>query len=63
MIPALIVLVVGLYVVSLIGVGVSLPAHTNPRHLSNAVIGWATIGLFDAVLIFPAGIAAMMRLH
>lgn len=62
LVPGLLVLIVVLYVVSLIGIGMTIPSDVDHQKLTRPVISWAAIGMFDTVLIFPTGLLAAMKL-
>jgi hypothetical protein len=65
--PGIIVLIAVLYAVSIAGMAATLPGDITYNHGSvlgyKPMIAWACIGMFDTVLLFPAGLVTMLRLR
>lgn len=65
LVPGLIVLIVVIYAVSLIMMKMTAPttpADMDHQLLTRPVIGWAALGMFDTILLFPTGLLAAMKL-
>lgn len=63
MIPAFIVFIAVLFLVSFIGMLAVMPPEHDPIHLTKPMIAWAVPGMFASVLVYPVGLTAMMRTY
>jgi hypothetical protein len=65
--PGIIVLIAVLYAVSIGGIVATMPGDITYFHGSvlgyKSMTAWACIGMFDTVLLFPAGLLISMRLR
>lgn len=63
LIPAMLVFIAVLFLVSFIGMLTVMPPDHDPIHLTKLMIAWAVPGMFASVLVYPVGLIAMMRTH
>lgn len=63
LVPGLIVVMVVMYVVSLGGMLMVMPADHDPIHLTKPMVAWGSVAMFESVLVYPVAIVAMLRMR